>query len=276
MPSASQVILAYQQYGNNATIFDGPVVHIGTPCLLTSVTYFTGPTPNTDPYQQHFVCRGTGTTNQQGATMTSTLPAVAGPCAAGDVAVAYANTYDVGLYCVSNTSGECIYGKLYCNVGPIPYNVAAPSPQRQATFNCNQGAVVLPPGDYGVMMATNCDTGSAAGAGGVGATAGTGDGNCLTGMGESGPFGSGGSNGAFQYGPQLYAWKYFTFPAGPWGTLKGHCLLYDPLHDNTIGLPPTLTAYDNGGCTIVDTGTVLNSPAGQAPHTLGFTWWSSL
>jgi hypothetical protein len=87
-PSPSEVIAAYQNYGNNATIFDGPVVHIGTPCLLTSVTYFTGPSTNTDPYQQHFVCQGTGATNQQGATVTTTLPVVAGPCAVGDVAVA--------------------------------------------------------------------------------------------------------------------------------------------------------------------------------------------
>ncbi len=276
VPSPSEVIAAYQNYGNNATIFDGPVVHIGTPCLLTSVTYFTGPSPNTDPYQQHFVCQGTGATNQQGATVTTTLPVVAGPCALGDVAVAYTNTYDVGLYCVSNTAGECIYGQLYCNVGPIPYNVAAPAPLRLATFNCKQGTVALPEGDYGVMMATNCDTGSVAAAGGVGATAGGGDKPCLTGMGESGPFGGGGLNGTFTYGSEIYAWKYFTFNAGQWDQRRGHCLLYDPLHDNTIGLPPSLTAYDNGGCSMVNTGQVKIAPAGQAPHTIGFTWWSML
>ena len=276
VPSSSEVIAAYQNYGNNATIFDGPVVHIGTPCLLTSVTYFTGRSPNTDPYQQHFVCQGTGATNQQGATVTTTLPVVAGPCALGDVAVAYTNIYDVGLYCVSNTAGECIYGQLYCNVGPIPYNVAAPSPLRLATFNCKQGTVALPEGDYGVMMATNCDTGSVAAAGGVGATAGGGDKPCLTGMGESGPFGGGGLNGTFNYGSEIYAWKYFTFNAGQFDQRRGHCLLYDPLHDNTIGLPPSLTAYDNGGCSMVNTGQVKIAPAGQAPHMIGFTWWSML
>jgi len=273
-PLSSEVIPAYQHYGNNAVIFDGPVVHIGTPCLLTSVTYFTGPSPNTDPYQQHFVCQGTGATNGQGATVTTTVPVVAGPCAPGDTAVAYTNTYDVGLYCVSNSVGECIYGQLYCNVGPIPYNIAAPSPLRLASFNCKQGTVALPQGDYGVMMATNCDDGSVAAAGGVGAVVGIGDKPCLTGMGESGPFGGGGLNGAFQYGAQIYAWKYFVFNA-QWDARKGHCLLYDPLHDNTVGLPPSLTAYDNGGCAMVNTAQVKLAPSGQAPHTLGFTWWST-
>jgi hypothetical protein len=277
IPPASEVIPAYQLYGNNAVIFDGPVVHIGTPCLLTSVTYYTGIRPNTDPYQRHFICRGTGATNQQGATVTTTLPAIAGPCAAGDVPVAYTNTYDVGLYCVSNTAGECVYGQLYCNVGPLPYHVAAPGPLRLASFNCNQGLVVLPQGDYGVMMATNCDAGSVAGAGGLGASAGFGNNYCLTGMGESGPFGIGGLNNSFSYGPEFYAWKYFVFAAGPWyRRLEGHCLLYDPLHDNSIGLPPTLTAYDNGGCEMVDHSRVRESPLAGAPHMIGFTWWSML
>jgi hypothetical protein len=275
LPRSTEVIPPYQHYGNNGAIFDGPVVHIGTPCVLTSVTYFTGISPNTDPYQQHFVCQGTGTTNGQGATVTTTQPVTAGPCAAGDTAVAYTNTYDVGLYCVSNSQGECVYGQLYCNVGPVPYNVAAPSPLRLATFNCNQGAVVLPIGDYGVMMATNCDTGSTAAPGGAGASDGGGDQPCLTGMGESGPFGIGGSNGAFQYGSQIYAWKYFTFIAGIWDTHGGHCLLYDPLHNNGIGLPPNLTSYDNGTCSMVHNGQVRLAPSGQAPHTLGFTWWST-
>jgi uncharacterized protein YjdB len=275
-PRPSEVIPAYQHYGNNALIFDGPVVHIGTPCTLTSVTYFTGPDPNTDTYKQHFICQGTGATSGQGATVTTTQPVTAGPCAAGDVAVAYTNTYDVGLYCVSNSAGGCVYGQLYCNVGPIPYNVAAPAPLRLATFNCNQSAVALPVGDYGVMMATNCDTGSVAGAGGVGASAGTGGKPCLTGMGESAPFGGGALNNAFQSGSQLYAWKYFVFTGTQWDQRGGNCLLYDPLHDNTIGLPPSLTAYDNGGCSMVNTGHVKVAPSGQAPHTIGFTWWSML
>src|SRR5262249_23172091 len=76
-PWSSEVIPAYQHYGNNAAIFDGPVVHIGTPCVVTSVTYFTGISPNTDPYQQHFVCQGTGATNGQGATVTTTQPVTA-------------------------------------------------------------------------------------------------------------------------------------------------------------------------------------------------------
>ncbi len=274
-PSSSEVVPAYQHYGNNAVIFDGPVVHIGTPCVLTSVTYFTGISPNTDPYQQHFICQGTGATNGQGTTVTATQPVTAGPCAAGDVAVAYTNTYDVGLYCVSNGQGECVYGQLYCNVGPIPYNVAAPAPLRLATFNCNQGAVVLPPGDYGVMMATNCDTGSVAGPGGLGASDGGGAQPCLTGMGEAGPFGTGALNSAFQYGAQIYGWKYFTFINGQWDKHEGHCLLYDPQHNNSIGLPPSLTSYDNSGCSMVDNGRVKLAPSGQAPHTLGFTWWST-
>lgn len=276
-PSSSEVIPVYDKFGNNAVLFDGPVVHIGTPCILTSVTYYTGPWPNTDPYQRHFVCHGTGATNEQGATVTTAIPVVAGPCASGDTAVGYLNTYDVGLYCVSNEANECVYGRLYCNVGPIPYFVAAPTPQRLATFNCKQGTVTLPIGDYGVVMATNCDDGSVAAAGGVGAAAGAGDKPCLTGWGESGPFGGGGGTGnTFNYGSQIYAWKYFAFNAGKFDTRRGHCLLYDPKHDNTIGLPPTLTAYDNGGCTMVNQGQVRIAPSGQAPHTLGFTWWAML
>lgn len=277
-PPASAVIPAYRNYGNNAAIFDGPVIHIGTPCLLTSVTYETGLKPDTDPYHQHFICRGSGATNLQGATVTTVLPAVAGPCASGDTPVPYLNTYDVGLYCVSNTAGECIYGQLYCNVGPLPYYVAAPAPNRLATFNCKQGAVALPVGDYAVAMATNCDDGSVAGPAGVGAQPGFGDTYCLTGMGESAPFGYDAvKNGTFIYGPEIYAWKYFVFPWGGWKTtIDGHCLLYDPLHDNSIGLPPTLTAYDQGGCNMVDLGHVRNVPVGEAPHTIGFTWWSNI
>jgi hypothetical protein len=106
--------------------------------------------------------------------------------------------------------------------------------------------------------------------------AGGGDKPCLTGMGESSPFGTGGLNGTFNYGSEIYAWKYFTFAAGQFDQRRGHCLLYDPLHDNTIGLPPSLTAYDNGVCSMVNTGQVKIAPAGQAPHTIGFTWWSML
>jgi len=51
--------------------------------------------------------------------------------------------------------------------------------------------------------------------------------------------------------------------------------MYDPLHDNSIGLPPNLTSYDNGGCSMVHNGQVKLAPSGQAPHTLGFTWWST-
>ena len=274
-PPTIEVIPAYQKLGNNATIFDGSVIHIGTPCLLTSVTYYTGPWPNVDPYQHHFICRGTGGTNLQGSTDATVTPTVARPCAPGDVPTAYVNTYDVGLYCVSNTAGECVYGRLYCNVGPLPYYVAGPAQLRLATFNCKQAPVALPEGDYAVMMATNCDQGSVAAAGGAGAISGVGGGKCLTGWGESAPFGGGGGPGnTFNYGSEIYAWKYFTFPPGPWSTFRGHCLLYDPLHDNSIGLPPTLTAYDNGGCKLVDTGQVKLAPAGQAPHTIGFTWWS--
>ncbi len=47
-------------------------------------------------------------------------------------------------------------------------------------------------------------------------------------------------------------------------------------HDNTVGLPRSLTAYDNGGCLMVNTGQVKIAPSGQAPHTIGFTWWSIL
>jgi hypothetical protein len=268
----------YAQYGNNAMIFDGPVVHIGTPCRLTSVTYLSGPTPNTDPYQLHFVCAGIGTTNHQGDT-NATKPATAGGnCATGDSdytcagnASGCTNMYDVGLYCVST---DCGYGQLYCNIGPVPYNVASPSPESIVTFNCTQGAVALAVGDYGVMMGTNCDNGSVPAANGVGATDGVGGTNCLTGEGEGGPFGYGGKGLTYQSATQIYAWKYFTFSANTAAPQGGHCLIFDPKHDNTIGVPASLTSYDPGGCSLVHSAVVL-SPTGQAPHALGFTWWSN-
>jgi hypothetical protein len=81
---------------------------------------------------------------------------------------------------------------------------------------------------------------------------------------------------------QLYAWKYFTFiKDGP--PDDGHCLIYDPKHDNSIGLPPTFTSYaaTKGTCLLVDQGDVTTNhvvlhPSGQAPHTIGFTWWSKI
>lgn len=272
----------YAQYGNNAMLFDGPVVHIGTTCRLTSVTYMSGPSPNTDPYHLHFVCKGTGGTNNQGDT-NATKPAIAGGnCVSGDSdytcvgdTSGCTNMYDVGLYCVSTTTGECVYGQLYCNIGPTPYNVASPSAQAIVTFNCTQGVVALPVGDYGVMMGTNCDNGSIPAPNGVGATDGTGDSNCLTGKGEGGPFGYGGkSGGTYQSTTQIYSWKYFVFPANTAPPSGGHCLIFDPRHDNTIGVPSSLTSYDSGGCSLVHTAVAL-SPSGQAPHSLGFTWWSN-
>jgi len=293
----------FRKYGNNAFISDGPVSHVGTPCILTSVTYKSGPSPNVDPYHQHFVCcctaaqgctgsggckSGSGSLNWQGDTDVSTPPAKAGnKCVSPDSDVGFTNTYDVGLYCASPTgstsSGECTYGQLYCSIGPVPYNVASPRPGAIVTFNCiqngPQGYVVLPPGDYLVNMGTNCDDGSVPAPGGVGATAGAGDLRCLTGQGEGGPFGYGAGTltGTYKSATQLYAWKYFVFPKGTGQPKDGHCLLYDPYHDNTIGLPPTLTSYDDGNCTLVDgTNGVELNPQGRAPHSLGFTWWSNL
>lgn len=286
----------FPYYGNNAMIFDGPVVHIGTSCLLTSVTYMSGPSPNTDPYKLHYVCVGTGLTDRQGDT-NATKPATAGgKCATGDSdytctgnTSGCTNMYDVGLYCVSNTTGECTFGQLYCNIGPVPNNVAAPSTLTVVTFQCKQGQVTLPVGDYGVMMGTNCDNGSVPAPNGMGATYGTGGGNCLTGQGEGGAFGTGGTtSGTYQWASQLYAWKYFTFPAGTGGPVGGHCLLFDPFHDNTVSLPPTLTSYDitkTGGCSLIHLGKVdpmllgvLPGVSGLSgpPHALGFTWWSNI
>ena len=301
---SSEVQSQFHKYGNNSFISDGPVFHVDSPCVLTSVSYKAGPNPNVDPYKQHFVCcctasqgctstgacrSGSGPLNWQGDTDTSVLPAQSGNhCTAPDSDTAFINTYDVGLYCASPTaSGRCTYGQLYCSVGPVPYSVASPSPSTIVTFDCIQDGtqhfVVLPPGDYLVNMATNCDSGSVPAAGGLGATAGGGSLRCLTGLGEGGPFGGGAGTlpGTFKNVTQLYGWKYFVFPKNTGQPKGGHCLLYDPFHDNTLGLPPTLTAYDDGNCKLVDTlvngsnGVTLN-PQGQAPHTLGFTWWSKL
>jgi hypothetical protein len=54
--------------------------------------------------------------------------------------------------------------------------------------------------------------------------------------------------------------------------------LYDPLHDNTIGLPNALTSYDVGGqngCSAVNNGhSVRPRFHGLKPHILNFVIWS--
>jgi hypothetical protein len=82
-------------------------------------------------------------------------------------------------------------------------------------------------------MATNCDNGH-----------GGGGGDCGLGKGEGGPkaYNAGAGPDVVAAGTELLSFKYFTG-----GQNATKCLLYDPLHDNSIGLPPALTSYDVGG-----------------------------
>lgn len=103
-----------------------------------------------------------------------------------------------------------------------------------------------------------------------GATPGGGGGKCAQAMGEGNGYGAGGSGGGWVGATQLFSFKVFVTDH-----YHADCLLYDPYHDNTVGLPDALAAYDSStkGCTYVDnpnTGIDPLSPYGQAPHLVDF------
>jgi len=183
------------------------------------------------------------------------------------------NTYDVGLYCIGG--GDCVYGQLYAETGPLdiphffrscdlygPPCYSVPGQKRyQVNLPFKDGPTTLPSGNYAVGMATNCDDGTGGGSGG-------GNGKCGLGLGEGGGTGENGTtNGTVKSGTQLLVFKYATqIP-------NTRCLLYDANHDNLLGLPPTLTSYDAGGCTGVNKGKVEPRLAVQAPHILNYAIW---
>jgi len=117
-----------------------------------------------------------------------------------------------------------------------------------------------------------------------GAISAKGDKRCLQARGEGNGYGAGGKGSGWVGGTQLFATKDFVTALDPVNSkFHADCLLFDPYHDNSIGLPgeslsfpPTLAAYDSGGCTYVNnarTGIAPLTPFGQAPHMIDFAIW---
>jgi hypothetical protein len=273
--SSPELATANQVYGNGGFILIGPVFYVSTPCVTDMVSFRVGTSAAAlDTLHQHFVCSG-GTAPGQGATVAGN-PATAGTCPGGGTAVAYDNTYDVGLFCVG---GSCTYGKLYVDLGPVVYsNFFAVAPGKTETLFWQQGATLLPVGLYSIGMGTNCDSGSTPGIpkGGKHGYGGTGCGQA-TGEGGSYGFQLGSNKNTWHYGTEVFPHKYLTNQNNT--ALHSHCLIYDPSHNNTAALPPTLTTYDGtpGGCNIVDTGSVTPGSAntgfpitGLPPHLVNF------
>jgi hypothetical protein len=255
----TQLQAQYQVLGNNGVLADGPAFYVTTPCVIDRIAYQTT-NGHLDVYTKHYRCAG-GTFIHQGDTVAGT-PATPGGNCTGSYDVAYINTYDLGIYC---EGGGCTYGKLYANTGPIPYSTwFSMGVLKIGVQFFKQGPVVLPSGIYGMIQGGNCDSGSV-----PGSANGTGDTLCGELAGEGGADTSTTAwNGT---GEEFYAHKLFSRLTGTTGT--HHCLLYDPLNDNSIGLPSSYTAYDNGGCLRVNGGSftptttaaTLSSTAG-APH----------
>ena len=108
-----------------------------------------------------------------------------------------------------------------------------------------------------------------------GAIAGFGDANCAQGYGEGNVYGAGGSGTGWVGATQLMSFKDFVTNLDSRTLTHADCLLYDPDHANTYGLPSTLDFYDSSGhgCTYVnDSTTGINplQPFGQAPHMIDF------
>lgn len=117
----------------------------------------------------------------------------------------------------------------------------------------------------------------------VGASSGGGGGKCAMARGEGGSYGTGGTPGGGWRGTtQLLAFKDFVTILDA-NMYPADCLLFDPYHDNSIGLPgespnfpSTLAAYDSGGCAYADNPNKSISPLapfGQAPHMIDFAIW---
>ncbi len=275
----------YNTTGSNYFIFDGPLFYVGSPCKTTTISFLVA---NVDPLGFHYICQG-GTTDYAvsctsvSGTTVSPNPAACtggGSCKESEK---ISNTYDIGLYCVGG--GQCTYGKLYaetlspitglplpvsdffhdCAHYPPPcYTRTGHQTQYRVDLDFIGGATILPTGEYAIGMATNCDNGH-----GLGGDA------CGTGLGEGGPkaYNAGAGPDVVKAGTELLSFKYFT---GDRTSTK--CLLYDRLHDNSIGLPPALTAYDIGGpngCTAVNNGrSVRPKFHSLKPHILNFVIWS--
>ena len=240
-----------QGYGDGGTLAIGPAFYVTNPCVLDHVAFMTADTSHLDLYHNHFVCSG-GTYSNQGDTVAAT-PATAGGLCTGGSDVQRTNTYDLGVYCegAPATGPGCTPGKNYGSLGPIAYSTFYSVGQHNiASFALKQGRVLLQPGVYGVLMGGNCDDGSV-----PGTTSGVGQVSCGELAGEAAATDTSSPSGAWNASQEeFYPHKDFDWPPGSSLAHVTHCLLYDPLHDNSIGLPSTYTDYDGGGCTGVNSG----------------------
>ena len=283
--SKNNPIATYNGLGSNYFIFDGPVFYVGTPCKTTTISFLVS---NVDPLGFHYICQGGKADNGLSCTSVSGTTVSPNPaaCTAGGSckeSEKISNTYDLGLYCAGG--GQCTYGKLYaetlspvtglplpvsdffhdCAHYPQPcYTRTGHQPEYRVDLDFVGGATILPTGEYAIGMATNCDNGH-----------GRGGNDCGLGKGEGGPkaYNGGFGSDVVGAGTELLTFKYFTSDQN-----ATKCLLYDPLHDNTIGLPPALTSYDVGGqngCTAINNGhSVRPRVRGLKPHVLNFVIWS--
>jgi hypothetical protein len=274
----TELVSANQGYGNGGFILDGPAFYVSSPCVTNMVSFRVGSASgDNDSLQLHFICQGTGGTNGQGDTVAGSPATAGGKCLAGDSDVQYTNTYDVGVVCVG---GGCVYGKMYVNLGPTVYStffaVSTVPLGKIVTLFWQQGSTTLPAGTYSIAMGTNCDSGSQPG-NPTGGTQGHGGPGCGQLTGEGGAYGVqlGTNTNTWSYGTELFPHKYFT--NANITAVHTHCMIYDPAHNNTAGLPPTLTTYDGGGCNVVNTGSVTPGSAatglpltGLIPHMVNF------
>jgi hypothetical protein len=281
--SKSNPIAIYNGPGSNYFIFDGPVFYVGTPCKTTTISFLVS---NVDPLGFHYLCQGGKADNGLSCTSvsgTTVSPNPAARTAEDRVKRAKRSPTPTTLACTAsaedNARMESFIPRPFhlipvfpvsdffhdCGHYPPPcYTGTGHQPQYRVDLDFIGGATILPTGEYAIGMATNCDNGH-----------GGGGGDCGLGNGEGGPkaYNAGAGTDVVAAGTDLLSFKYFTG-----GQNATKCLLYDPLHDNSIGLPPALTSYDVGGpsgCTAVNNGhSVRPKVHGLKPHILNFVIWS--
>jgi len=162
-----------------------------------------------------------------------------------------------------DTSGSWNGTYIYIGDPTYQYQISTVNGSTQLTLT----------GNINEMSSVPYVQGASAGAGG---RSGGAENSCMNAMGEGGGYGSGGSGTGWGSTTQLLSFKDFTNQLDSRShAYHASCLLYDPYHDGSIGLPSPLDAYDSStqGCTYVDdatTGISPLSPNGQAPHMIDF------